>query len=289
MEASALDINLLKKINKEALIDVLNSVHGSKTLVLDPSLAGPLGLITEVSLLKQHGVDKMFWLEPGPLASSTTNIVYLCRPKVNYVKTIADHIKRHAKQSLNHNYTLVLVPRLSSLISRLLEEEGVLGDINITAYNLQFLPVAEDVFRWRMSLLSKIYGMDGDESVVYDSAQALITIQKLFGSFPRLLGKGDHAATYLPQARTPETPSSNFDSLIVIDRRVDMITPLLTQLTYEGLIDELLGIKNSHVELPASLVSPPDATETFPSTLCVAEKRDEEEISLSSSDALSWN
>lgn len=50
--------------------------------------------------------------------------------------------------------------------------------------------------------------------------------------------------TYLPQARTPDTPSSNFDSLIVIDRRVDMITPLLTQLTYEGLIDELLGIKN---------------------------------------------
>ena len=38
--------------------------------------------------------------------------------------------------------------------------------------------------------------------------------------------------------------SDTFDALIVIDRRVDMITPLLTQLTYEGLIDEVVHITN---------------------------------------------
>ena len=35
------------------------------------------------------------------------------------------------------------------------------------------------------------------------------------------------------------------DSLLLIDRSVDLITPLLTQLTYEGLIDEIFGIENS--------------------------------------------
>lgn len=85
-------------------------VNGAKTLVLDSSLAGPLGLVTEVALLKvrrhysvqqtniwltlmrfiqHHGVDKMFWLEPGPLSSTTTNIVYLCRPLIKYVKIVA--------------------------------------------------------------------------------------------------------------------------------------------------------------------------------------------------------
>lgn len=39
-----------------------------------------------------------------------------------------------------------------------------------------------------------------------------------------------------------------------------MITPLLTQLTYEGLIDEMIGIRNSHVEVPASLLSPPSTS-----------------------------
>ena len=41
--------------------------------------------------------------------------------------------------------------------------------------------------------------------------------------------------------------SDTFDSLVVIDRRIDMITPLLTQLTYEGLIDEIVHIKNCKV------------------------------------------
>lgn len=35
------------------------------------------------------------------------------------------------------------------------------------------------------------------------------------------------------------------DQLILIDREVDMITPFCTQLTYEGLIDEIFGINNS--------------------------------------------
>jgi len=31
----------------------------------------------------------MFWLEAGPLTSSTTNIVYLCRPRIKHIKIIA--------------------------------------------------------------------------------------------------------------------------------------------------------------------------------------------------------
>jgi len=86
---TSLDLNVLKEIGKKALVDALNSVNGAKTLVLDPSLAGPLGLVTEVALLKHHGVDKMFWLESGPLSSTTSNIVYLSRPLIKYVKIIA--------------------------------------------------------------------------------------------------------------------------------------------------------------------------------------------------------
>ncbi|GLB35714.1 putative STXBP unc-18 SEC1 family protein [Lyophyllum shimeji] len=264
------DVGLLKEIARKALVDALNSVNGAKTLVLDASLAGPLGLVTEVSLLKHHGVDKMFWLEPGSLSATTPNIVYLCRPMIKYVKIIADHIKRYAKESRKHTYTLFLVPRISTLITRILEEEGVLGDVTISSYNLQFVPLADDVVSLEHENAFKDLWVDGDETVIYDSAQALTTFQKLYGLFPRIVGKGDGAARLatLLSRETPKsstssspdtllTPSEKIDSLIVLDRRVDMITPLLTQLTYEGLIDELIGIKNSHVELPASLLSPP--------------------------------
>ena len=34
------------------------------------------------------------------------------------------------------------------------------------------------------------------------------------------------------------------DAVVFLDRSVDLLTPLSTQLTYEGLIDELYGIKH---------------------------------------------
>ncbi|TFK77545.1 Sec1-like protein [Pluteus cervinus] len=269
---SSLDVSILKDIAKKVLVDALNSVNGAKTLVLDSSLAGPLGLVTEVALLKHHGVDKMFWLESGPLTSTTTNIIYLCRPSIKYARIIADHIKKHLKDGKKHLYTLLLVPRKSIMVSRVLEEESVLGEVTILPYNLQFIPIADDVISLECDGAFKQLWADGDESIIYDSAQALDTIQRTYGQFPRIIGKGDYAAglqrlaTLLQrQAASAAAPDAggvstqgNIDSLIVLDRRVDMITPLLTQLTYEGLIDELVGIKNSHVELPASLLSPPN-------------------------------
>lgn len=42
---------------------------------------------------------------------------------------------------------------------------------------------------------------------------------------------------------------SNIDEMILVDRTVDTMTPMCTQLTYEGLLDEVLGIKNGSVSL----------------------------------------
>jgi hypothetical protein len=45
---------------------------------------------------------------------------------------------------------------------------------------------------------------------------------------------------------------SEFDSVFLMDRNVDVITLMKTQMTYEGLLDELYSIKSSFVELDAS-------------------------------------
>jgi len=48
-----------------------------------------------------------------------------------------------------------------------------------------------------------------------------------------------------------ENPPYRIDRVIVLDREVDPVTPFCTQLTYEGLIDEVYGIQNGIVELGA--------------------------------------
>lgn len=40
------------------------------------------------------------------------------------------------------------------------------------------------------------------------------------------------------------TISNHIDQFIIIDRNIDIVTPLCTQLTYEGLIDETMGIQH---------------------------------------------
>jgi vacuolar protein sorting-associated protein 33A len=43
-------------------------------------------------------------------------------------------------------------------------------------------------------------------------------------------------------------------AMVIVDRKIDMITPMVTPLTYEGLLDEVVGIDCGYVN-PASLRS----------------------------------
>ncbi len=95
-------------------------------------------------------------------------------------------------------------------------------------------------------------------------------IQQRHGLFPRILGKGDNArklANLLlrgrkeldaDEAATQYTslPSTSIEQLIIIDRNVDFATVMLTQLTYEGLIDELVGVKHNRAEVDSSVIGP---------------------------------
>jgi len=47
------------------------------------------------------------------------------------------------------------------------------------------------------------------------------------------------------QAASEESKTPQIDNIILLDRSTDLLTPFMSQLTYEGLIDELMGIKNS--------------------------------------------
>ena len=58
--------------------------------------------------------------------------------------------------------------------------------------------------------------------------------------------------------------SGPIDEMILLDREVDAVTPLCTQLTFEGLVDETLGIRNGSVTLEAASGAPPHASAMQP-------------------------
>jgi hypothetical protein len=152
-----------------------------------------------------------------------------------------------------------------------LEQAGVLGDTSIAEFPLYFLPLEKDLLSLELDDSFADLYLRKDPTPTFLLARALMLIQQKHGLFPRITGKGDHAkrlADLLARMRreliasedTSDssklglTPSTTIESLIVIDREIDYTTPLLTQLTYEGLIDEIVGIKNNYADIDTSIV-----------------------------------
>ncbi|CEG73991.1 hypothetical protein RMATCC62417_09268 [Rhizopus microsporus] len=264
-----LNLAKLRELSRKELPEILDK----KGLVLDPTLTGPLSLIAEFNLLKNHGVEKIYHLESDTLETDCPGLIYICRPKLKYMRYIASHIKHFSKSS-KIDCWLFFVPERTMICERVLEEEGVKGDITIGSYAMDWIPYEDDLISMELdpSTWKEIY-LDGDQTAIYYAARSIMRLQSIYGLFPRIMGKGDaarqladmllrmrkeHAVTDQVSTKAPSllnTVSNHIDQFIIIDRNVDLVTPLCTQLTYEGLIDETMGIKHCVVELDPSLIT----------------------------------
>lgn len=155
----------------------------------------------------------------------------------------------------------------------------MLGDANIMELPLLFFPLEQDVLSLELGDSFKDLYLSKDQTPVFLLARALMDIQQKHGLFPRIIGKGENARRvadllsrmrqellagddFHKTGRTGLTPSTTAESVIIIDREVDFVTPLLTQLTYEGLIDEMFGIQNNMTEVDSTIVGAASQTST---------------------------
>lgn len=164
--------------------------------------------------------------------------------------------------SLAHTYHALLTPHRTEL--SLLSLTPVLPQLSLYDFGLEFVPLEPDLLSLEEhgAAWHDLY-VRGDQTVLHRCAMSLMTCQMLWGCFPRISGKGDFAKRLadllLRQRREhlasdPSNPSLNsysdvIDGLVIVERGTDMVTPMCNQLTYTGLIDELVGIKSAHVEM----------------------------------------
>lgn len=198
-------------------------------------------------------------------------VSYLIRrlTKTEQIKLIRSESK------IDHDFSIIWVPRRTMVSNMVLEEHGVLGEANISELALNFVPLEQDLLSLELDDSFEDLCLRKDPTSIFASAQALMLLQKQYGLFPRILGKGENAkrlADLLQRMRNEEdvntaadansmhltsfglTPSSLIENLIVIDRDVDFPTVLSTQLTYEGLLDEVFGIANNNAEVDSSVL-----------------------------------
>ncbi|GIC85496.1 Sec1 family protein [Aspergillus udagawae] len=304
------DADYIKDKARRDLLTLLEGVRGKKNLVISQNLAGPVGIFVKFSQLQEYGVDRVFLLENANVDSSQRNVVFLVHAeKIRQVRTAAEQIKRLQQNgNVEHEYFIFWVPRRTFVSNKILEDAGIIGDVNITEFPLYFVPLEQDVLSLELDDSFGDLYLHRDPGCIFLAAKALMDIQQRQGYFPRIIGKGDHArrlADLLLRMRkeldAEESsgladlssrgllPSASTESLIIIDREVDFGTPLLTQLTYEGLIDEFVGIKNNQADVDTAIVganSVPQAQESSKAPQQTLKHGQKRKIQLDSSDQL---
>eukprot|EP00076_Gallus_gallus_P045913 XP_025011451.1 vacuolar protein sorting-associated protein 33A isoform X2 [Gallus gallus] len=228
LSSGRVNLTALREAGRRELREFLDKCAGSKAIVWDEYLTGPFGLIAQYSLLKEHEVEKMFTLKPGRLPQADVrNIIFFVRPRLELMDIITDNVRREDRgRSPQRDFHILFVPRRSLLCEQWLKEQGVLGSfIHREQYSLDLIPFDGDL----LSMES--------ESTFKHVANMMIRMKREF-----------------PGSQNSIFPV--FDTLLLLDRNVDLLTPLATQLTYEGLIDEIYGIQNTYVKLPPEKFAP---------------------------------
>ncbi|PWN25926.1 Sec1-like protein [Jaminaea rosea] len=280
-----LSISALASLSSRLFLSLLSSIPSSKTLILDPSLAGPLGLVVDTASLKSVGVERMFWMQEGAsprdaedearqeervnVNAPTKAVVYVCRAEERWMRVIKSHINfdlynaKSSSSGLAHDYHALLTPHRTEL-SLLSLSPNHLPHITLHDFGLELVPLDGDLLSLEEPSLAgwrPLY-LEGDQTVLHRASMALMTCQMVWGCFPRISGKGDlsrRLADLLVRQRRehlvgdPGNPSLNgvsglIDGLVIVERSTDLVTPLCNQLTYAGLVDDVIGIKSGHVE-----------------------------------------
>ncbi|XP_028621977.1 vacuolar protein sorting-associated protein 33A isoform X2 [Grammomys surdaster] len=260
------NLNVLREAVRRELREFLDKCAGSKAIVWDEYLTGPFGLIAQYSLLKEHEVEKMFTLKGNRLpAADVKNIIFLVRPRLELMDIIAENVLSEDRRGPTRDFHILFVPRRSLLCEQRLKDLGVLGSfIHREEYSLDLIPFDGDLLSMESEGAFKECYLEGDQTSLYHAAKGLMTLQALYGTIPQIFGKGECArqvANMMVRMKREFPGSQNsvfpvFDNLLLLDRNVDLLTPLASQLTYEGLIDEIYGIQNSYVKLPPEKFAP---------------------------------
>lgn len=260
--SSNIDLSILKADAQRRLLKLLEGFEGTKTIVWDDKLIGPFEFVASASLLRKHDATRLLRLSDLRLsfATSTDHVLFFLRKDYQIAKTVAK-LMEHADKDLMSKTSLVFVPQSCTSVQKLLEHNKI--DISklhsIEELDIELFVLDTDVLSMENDFVYRDLHINEDFSALHQMVEGLDKIQDTFGQIPRISGQGKGAklvCDLMLRRRKSLSPRSTrsppqIHHLVLIDRKIDLVTPFLTQLTYEGLLDEIFNVNHGTVVLPS--------------------------------------
>lgn len=131
-------------------------------------------------------------------------------------------------------------------------------------FSFDLLPLDVDLYSLEMKFLKDLY-INHDHSIYTTVAESIHRLQCVFGKIHNIYGKGKAAKAVFDILKLKESTTfhhideikidenyGDIESVIIIDRSIDYLTPLLKQTVYEGIADEIYGIKGGILKVPSA-------------------------------------
>ena len=188
-------------------------------------------------------------------------IVFVIEPTVNNVENLI-----FANLMLNNpvkttELSIIFIPAETPEIIEFLISMQHLNCFEIYSFSIDIIPTDYDLFSMDAEDSFREIYIDKNYSSIGQLANILLKFEVAFGKAKYKYIKGD-LAKYLGDALSKKEEEHNIKSndevfgMIILDRSIDFITPLLMNLTYEGMINELFGIEKGCISVKKSLVEP---------------------------------
>uniref|UniRef100_A0A2K5DCW1 VPS33B late endosome and lysosome associated n=1 Tax=Aotus nancymaae TaxID=37293 RepID=A0A2K5DCW1_AOTNA len=214
-------------------------------------------------LEQQHEVDKLYKVENKPALSSSEQLCFLVRPRIKNMRYIASLVNADKVAGRTRKYKVIFSPQKFYACEMVLEEEGIYGDVSCDEWAFSLLPLDVDLLSMELPEFFRDYFLEGDQRWINTVAQALHLLSTLYGPFPNCYGIGRCAKMAyelwrkLEEEEDGETKGRRpeIGHIFLLDRDVDFVTALCSQVVYEGLVDDTFRIKCGSVDFGPEVTS----------------------------------
>ena len=153
---------------------------------------------------------------------------------------------------------IIFIPGETPKIIEYMIEMNHLNCFDIYSFSIDIIPIDYDLFSLDNDESFREIYIDNNYSSIEQLANIFLKLEVAFGKVKHKYIKGNNAKLFCDllfnkeEEHNMKSTDETF-GMIVLDRSVDFITPFLSNLTFEGLVDEYYGINKGHIKVKRKL------------------------------------
>ncbi len=268
---------------------ILKSSRLPKILIIDQDIADPIfRRIIGVQELKSLEVKLIYFLDNAEIKHINHHYIYLFRSSIKNIQNLTNLFTKGMKDKewRDHQkdifadgnlHSIYHIPNLSFVSMKLsFERDLIIHRFNcIQNIALNIFPMAHDLLSMELPSTFRTLITDLEHRTpLWNLAQTIFQLEQVYGIIPNINCQQKSRDSLLvkkyleehqdrKEQKKEQILTSTFARLILIDRRDDLITPCLSPMTYEGLIDEIIGINCNIIDIEKENISKDARTNKF--------------------------